>query len=262
MGRYGTLLWIQLRASLLVAMQYRLEFFVESATALFWSATTFVPLFVVYDRRAQVGGWSFGESLLVLAFFLLLKSLIEGAVTPSLLRVVEQVRKGTLDFVLLKPADAQFLVSTAKFDPSAVSGTLGAAGLFAWAYRELGEGPSPGGVLVAGVLLAAAVALLYAGLLFVVSAAFAVVKVDNLAYLFTSVFDAARWPVSVFKGALGLFFTFVVPLGLMTTWPAAALLGRLDAPMALASLAVTALFAVAARRTWHGALARYTSASS
>lgn len=262
MLRYLGLFAIQLRASLLLAMQYRLEFLVEGFTALFWSATTFVPLFVVYAKRDRVGGWSFGESLVVLGFFLLLKSVIEGAVNPSLLRVVEQIRQGTLDFVLLKPADAQFLVSTAKFDPSAVAGVFGAGGLFVWAFRLLHRWPDPAGALVACGLLVSSVVLLYSIWIFVVSAAFYVVRVDNLAYLFTSVFDAARWPVSVFKGGLGVFFTFVIPLGIMTTYPATALLGRMDATHALAALGLAAGFAAVARVTWRGALARYTSASS
>lgn len=262
MDRYLRLLTIQLRASLLVSLQYRLEFFVESASSLFWSATTFVPLFVVYDRRELVGGWSFGESLLVLGFFMLLKSLIEGAVNPSLLKVTEMIRKGTLDFVLLKPADAQFLVSTTKFDPSAISGLVGSAALFGWGFRTLGHGPSMTGVLLSLLLLASAVALLYSLWILVIGAAFHVVKVDNLAYLFTSIFDAARWPVSVFKGALGFFFTFVIPLGLMTTWPASALLGRLELPMALAGLGLSLGLSFGARRIWLSALAQYTSASS
>ncbi len=48
------------------------------------------------------------------------------------------------------------------------------------------------------------------------------VKVDNLSYLFVSIFDAARWPADVFRGALRAVFTFVVPLALMTTFPARA----------------------------------------
>ncbi len=52
------------------------------------------------------------------------------------------------------------------------------------------------------------------------SAAFYVVKVDNLTYLFESIFDAARWPASVFRGVLRVVFTFVIPLALMTTYPA------------------------------------------
>ena len=46
-----------------------------------------------------------------------MQGILEGAINPSLTSVVEHIRKGTLDFVLLKPADAQFLVSTARFHP-------------------------------------------------------------------------------------------------------------------------------------------------
>jgi ABC-type uncharacterized transport system permease subunit len=71
----------------------------------------------VFGVRQQVAGWSFEEALVVVGWFTLLRAVLEGAVSPSLTAVVEHVRKGTLDFVLLKPADAQFLVSTAKFEP-------------------------------------------------------------------------------------------------------------------------------------------------
>ena len=262
MRRYLRLLGIQLRASLLVSMQYRLEFVVDGVTSLFWAATTFVPLFVVFDRRESVGGWRFGESLLVLGFFQLLKSLLEGAVNPSLLKVVEQVRKGTFDFVLLKPADAQFLVSTTKFVPSAVIGAFGGIGLLVWGFVRIGHPPTPGAVAASLLLLASAVALLYALWITVAGLAFTAVRVDNLSYLFTSVFDAARWPSSVFRGALGFVFTWVVPLSLMTTVPAAALVGRLSWRMGFASIALSIAFSLAARRLWKRSLSKYASASS
>jgi ABC-2 type transport system permease protein len=262
MGRYLRLLSLQVRASLLVALQYRLEFLVDGLSGLFWAATTFVPLFVVFDRRTNVGGWTFGESLLVLGFFQLLKSLLEGAVNPSLLKVVEQVRKGTFDFVLLKPADAQFLVSTTKFVPSASIGAAGGLGLLAWGFVQLGRLPPPGAVAASLLLLASAVALLYALWIAVAGLAFTAVRVDNLSYLFTSVFDAARWPSSVFRGALGFVFTWVVPLSLMTTVPAAALVGRLSWSMGLGAVALSVGFSVVARRLWRRSLAKYASASS
>jgi ABC-2 type transport system permease protein len=262
MRRYLRLLVIQLRASLLVSLQYRLEFVVDGAASLFWAATTFVPLFVVFDRRSSVGGWTFGESLLVLGYFQLLKSLLEGAVNPSLLKVVEQVRKGTFDFVLLKPADAQFLVSTTKFVPSALIGAAGGAGLLVWGFLELGRVPTPAAVAASLVLLASAVALLYALWITVAGLAFTAVRVDNLSYLFTSVFDAARWPSSVFRGALGFVFTWVVPLSLMTTVPAAALIGRLSWGMGLGALALSGAFTLASRRLWRRSIVKYASASS
>ncbi|MFM2152939.1 MAG: hypothetical protein RL199_1374 [Pseudomonadota bacterium] len=262
MGRYFHLLSLQIRASLLVALQYRLEFVVDGVTELFWAATTFVPLFVVFDRRTSVGGWTFGESLLVLGYFQLLKSLLEGAVNPSLLKVVEQVRKGTFDFVLLKPADAQFLVSTTKFVPSALIGAVGGLGLLVWGFVRIGHPPSPAAVVASALLLGSAVALLYALWIIVAGLAFTAVRVDNLSYLFTSVFDAARWPSSVFRGALGFVFTWVVPLSLMTTVPAAALLGRLSWNMGVGAVTLSAAFSFVARRLWRRSLARYASASS
>ncbi len=262
MKRYLKLFLIQFRASLQLALAYRVEFFFEGLTALFWSATTFVPIFVVYDQCDAIGGWSFGESLLVLGFFLLLKSILEGAVNPSLLTVVERIRQGTLDFVLLKPADAQFLVSTAKFEPSAVIGLVASFGLLGTALMKLGRVPTPAAIIAAILLVMTSVVLLYSLWILVVSAAFYVVRVDNLSYLLTSVFDAARWPSSVFKGALHLVFTFVIPLALMTTFPAEAVLGRLTLPEALGGVAGAAVFALFARVVWLGSLARYTSASS
>lgn len=262
MLRYLRLFLIQLRASALLALQYRVEFFFQGLTILFWSFATFVPVLVVYDRSATIAGWTFQESLLVLGFFLLLKSVLEGAVNPSLIAVVEHIRKGTLDFVLLKPADAQFLVSTQKFEPSAIVGSIGAFILLGLGIRHTGIAPAAHEFGAAFVLLVCATALLYSLWILVVSAAFYVVRIDNLGYLLASVFDAARWPSSVFRGAFHVLFTFVIPLALMTTWPAESLLGRFDAMRLAGSLVGTAAFAYGARLVWKMALRRYTSASS
>ena len=210
-----------------------------------------------------MAGWSFGESLLVLGFFLLLKSVLEGAVNPSLLTVVEHIRKGTLDFVLLKPADAQFLVSTAKFDASSAIGAAGATGLFIAGFIEAGTwAVARGRAHHATLLLTTSIGLLYSLWILVISAAFYVVRVDNLSYLMTSVFDAARWPSTIFRGSLHILFTFVVPLALMTTYPAEALLDRFNLLQALGALAGACVFALIARLVWVQSVAKYTSASS
>src|SRR5262249_37193722 len=113
--RYLRLLAVQLRASALLSLQYRYEFFVDGPIEFFWAITMIVPLLIVFQGRTSVAGWTLGEALVVSGWFILLQGILEGAINPSLTSVVEHIRKGTLDFVLLKPADAQFLVSTAKF---------------------------------------------------------------------------------------------------------------------------------------------------
>jgi ABC-2 type transport system permease protein len=261
--RYLRLLGIQLRASATVAMQYRLDFLLQGGLALFWAGWGLVPLLVVFGQREGVAGWSFEEALVVIGWFMVMKGVLEGAVNPSLASVVEHIRKGTLDFVLLKPADAQFLVSTQKFAPWRVVDALGGLVVFAVAFHRLGRWPSPVHVLSAALLLCCAALILYSLWILVVSAAFFVVKVDNLSYLFVSIFDAARWPADVFRGILRAVFTFVVPLAIMTTFPARALLGKDFGPGdALAALAGAAAFAGFARVVWLRSIRHYTSASS
>ena len=262
MLRYLRLLWLQLRTSALLAAQYRFDFFVDAIFSLFWTATAGVPLFVVYGEATRPGipGWSFGEALVVTACFILLQGVLDGAINPGLQAVIDHIRKGTLDFVLLKPADAQFLVSTSRFMLWRVFSLVSSGIVFGIAFKQLGHGPSLLGVLAAVVLFGIATLLLYSLWILIVSAAFIVVKVDNLTYLFSSIFDAARWPSSVFRGAVKFFFTFVIPLAVMTTYPAEALLGRLAPITLLYSLLGAFAFAAIARGIWLRSIGHYTSA--
>ena len=260
--RYLSLLGAQVRVSATLAMQYRLDFFFKGFMSLFWLGVTLVPLLVVFSQRDEVVGWSWPEALVVLGWFSLLKAILEGSVSPSLTAVVEGVRTGALDFVLLKPADAQFLVSTARFEPWKLIDLAGALAILTYAFSVLGRWPRLPDLAVAGLLLVVAVLLLYSIWILVVSASFWVVRVDNLSYLFSSIFDAGRWPIQVFKGALRLVFTVVFPLALLTTYPAMALLGKLSMRNAGLVLAGGVAFAALARAVWIRAIRFYTSASS
>ena len=88
------------------------------------------------------------------------------------------------------------------------------------------------------------------------------VRLDNLTYLFGSIFDAARWPLQVFRGGWRFVFTFIIPLGVMTTYPAMALLGKLETRTAIFALAVGVGFALLSRLAWQRSIGAYTSASS
>ncbi len=260
--RYLSILGIQLRASIAVGMQYRFDFVLEGFLSLLWIVVTLTPLMVVFHLRPSVAGWSYPEAMVVVGWFTILKSILEGAINPSLMAVIEHVRKGTLDFILIKPADAQFLVSTGRFDPWRAFDTVSGLLIFGYAFHALGRLPAPSHVMASLLMLLTATAVLYSMWIAVVSVAFFAVRVDNLGHLFGSIFDAARWPISVFRGAVRFLFTFVFPLALMTTVPAQALLGQLSISTGLAALAGGVAFAVVARAIWNASTAHYTSASS
>jgi ABC-2 type transport system permease protein len=260
--RYLHLLWVQLRLSTVLSMQYRWEFVISGTLTLVWTAIGLVPLYVAFFARPAIAGWSYDTALIVVGWFTLLKGVLDGAINPALVAVVERIRQGTLDFTLLKPADAQFLVSTAKFEVWHVIDVLAAMGIFGWAFSRIGRLPHGLDVIVSLVLLVSAVLVLYSMWIIVISAAFWVVRLDNLSYLMNSVFDFARWPTSVFKGVWAIVFTFVIPLGIMTTYPAQALLGTLAPRTAWTSIGGSLALAIFARWIWIQAIRHYRSASS
>jgi ABC-2 type transport system permease protein len=261
LGRHARLLGTQLRLSLLLAMQYRWEFLIDGVMSIFWTLIGLVPLYLVFQERPIIAGWHYGEALVVVGWFTLLDGVLKGAINPSLTTVIEHIRKGTLDFVLLKPADAQFLVSTARFMPWRITSLLAALLVLVYAFRDLGRVPSVPAVLSSLVMLGAGLVILYSLWILVVSVAFRAVRIDNLRFLFEAVFDAARWPSSVFKGVLSWIFTFVIPLALMTTFPAEALLGTLEVERLIGGVVGALAFGAIARAVWQRSIRGYTSAS-
>lgn len=260
MRRYLRLFAVQLRASALLTLQYRVDFIVNAILSVFWTITALVPLLVLFQRRGSVAGWTWPEALLVVGWFTLLKGVLDGAIQPSLTNVVEQIRKGTLDFLLLKPADAQFLVSTSKFELRKITDVIGGLAIIGYGLARLDRIPSATALVTSLLLFLGAATMLYSLFIMVACLAFVVVRVDNLSFLFASVYDAARWPASVFRGALSILFTFVIPLAVMTTYPALALLGRLDGSHLAAALGGAVVFASVSRFTWTRAVGHYTSA--
>lgn len=260
--RYAALFWAQLQASLVTSMQYRTDFIVSGLMSFFWMFWNVVPLLIVFGRRDSVAGWTFAESLVVIGWFNILRAVLDGAIAPSLVEAVERIRYGTLDYVLIKPADSQFLVSTSRFVPWKIVDALGGLGIIAFAFARMGRAPDLAAVGASLVMLVAAVLVLYNVWILVICASFWVVRLDNLSHMFSAIFDAARWPVQVFRGVWRVLFTFVIPLAVMTTYPAMALLGTLDTGTAGAAIAGAAVFAAATRLVWSYSVGKYTSASS
>ena len=262
MRRYLRLAAVQLRISAAAAMAYRADFLIEGAMSIVWIGVALLPLFVLYSDRKSVAGWDAASALIVIAYFMGVRAVLEGVVSPSVVDLVERIRTGAFDYVLLKPVDAQVMVSASRYEPWKVFDLLGALGLAIYALARRGVMPTPGDIALGGALFFAGVLAMYALWIACAAASFWVVRLDNLTYLLSAIFDTARWPVQVFRGAWRFVFTFVIPVAIMTTYPAMGLLGRLGARAALATVGGALIMLALSRAMWRGAIRNYTSASS
>jgi ABC-2 type transport system permease protein len=244
-------------------MAYRADFLIEGVMAAAWMGLTLLPLIVLFQGRDTVATWSRSDALVVIAFFMALRAILEGMISPSIVSLVEQIRSGAFDYVLLKPVDAQFMVSASRYEPWKIFDLLGAIALVIYAFIQRHEGPPAVSEVVLGLaMLGLGVLAMYSLWIIAAAVAFWVVRLDNLNYLLGAIFDTARWPVQVFRGAWRFVFTFVIPVAVMTTFPAMALLGRLDGTTMLAVVGGVAAMLAISRLVWRAAIRNYTSASS
>lgn len=252
----------ELRVAGMLAMRYRASFIAEGIMSCGWVAWTVVPLLVVYEYRDSVGGWDRDQALLVMGLFITMEGLLGAFIDPNLRAVVEQVRDGTFDYTLLKPVDSQLLVSIHRIQPTELPHAL--AGLVVTGVAASRLDPAPGlrEMAEGALLLLVGVALLHALWTIVVATSFWFVRVDNLSILLRSLLDAGRWPVTYYRGVVRVVLTWVIPVGLITTFPALALRGLLEPNLLLAACGFSLGASLLARAVWRHALSQYTSASS
>jgi len=262
-NRYLRLAMLQLRISAAEAMQYRSDFVIQGLISLGWVVIVLLPYLVLFDGRTVIAGdWDAASALVVMGYFIGINAVLTGVVSPSVTSMVEQIRSGAFDYVLLKPVDAQLLVSTSRYEPWRIFDLLGAIALCIYAFHLRGSSPSGLDLLVGVLMFISGVLAMYAMWIACAAASFWVVRLDNLAYLLGAIIDTGRWPVQVFRGMWRLVFTAIIPVALMTTFPAMALLGRLDVATGLLSIGGTLVMVVLSRLLWRAAIRNYTSASS
>ncbi|MGQ9814064.1 MAG: ABC transporter permease [Candidatus Roseilinea sp.] len=260
--RYLKLFALFLKASFLVELEYRANFVARAMLSVFWAGVTLVGAGVFYAHTETIGGWTFNEALTIIGLFTFMGGFIQTFLQPNVQRIIEMIRLGTLDFVLTKPVNSQFMASLRYAQTfSAVDMLLG-AGIVIWACARLDYAPAPAVLAQFVVMLGMAVLIVYSIWMVIATLAFWLVKVDNMAELFNSVYDAGRFPVTTYQGLIRLALTFIIPIAFITTFPAESVLGRLDPTTLLTAVAMGVGLFTASALFWRRAVRSYSSASS
>jgi viologen exporter family transport system permease protein len=261
MTRYLRLLRLFFRTELQYELEYRLNLLLEIVQTGVVTATSVAAVLILFSYTTVLNGWDLGAMLVLLGCFYLVQGFGEFALQPSFEKFLESVRLGTLDFALLKPASAQFLVTLRHFQVVQLAQMgLGAIVVGVGLSRIPSVGPFE--TLGFPIALVCGFILIYALLVALSTFAFWFVRVDNLMALYWSFMDAGRFPVDVYPGWLRLTLSSAVPIGVAVTVPAQVVAGRLD-PFGLLLLIVGSAAAfVLASSFWRLGLRSYTGASA
>ena len=256
------LMWLFLRVGALNELQYRANFWLQLLQSAIAIGTGLAVLWLVFSRTPNLNGWLPAELLAVMGVHTLMGGLIGTLVQPNMVRLMTDVREGTLDFVLTKPEDAQVLVSIREVKIwQAVDVLIGLIVLgIGVAQVQASIGLVQAVAFAVALLLGAS--MTYCFWLILTTGAFWIVRMDEIHELFDGIYQSGRWPVTIYPGWLRISLTYLVPIAFAVTVPAQALTGRLTVETLVTAFVFAIVLLILTRTFWRFGLRHYSGASA
>lgn len=240
---------------------YRVSFAISLFLMAIWVSAYVVLIEVIFHHTETLAGWNKGSVLLVMAFYYLIQNLSDILFKDDFEHFGEAVRRGELDFKLVKPAPTRLLAFFwgIRFDHAA--GMVSTGFLFFYAFKNL-PGPISMGSLLLGVVFALASVVLYFSILsFIATLTFWIQRNDTFNVLIFNVSQLSRYPRQIYKSIIGNILTFGLPLALIASLPAEIALQFQNGLLPIIFAGMTFLFFILSSLFWHYGLRRYTSAN-
>jgi ABC-2 type transport system permease protein len=217
-------------------------------------------LILLSSRTKLLAGYTMWEIVL----FYLTFNLIDSA-TQTLFREVYRFRQyivsGSFDLILLKPVNPLFRSLfgwTDILDLVTLVPFIVAIGV---SFHNI-PGITMAGFLGYILLVANALVIATACHIFVLALGVMTTEVDHMIMIYRDVTGMGRIPIDVYSEPIRGYITYVLPVGIMMSFPVQAVLGKLIPVAAVAAISISMTLIVLSILSWRFALRRYTSASS
>jgi len=262
MTKYFRLFTSFLRVNIVSEMAYRFNFFWQLFQSLLNLGVSLAGFGIIFSYTSTIGGWGINEILALIGVYFLVGGFIGLVVQPGMEDLIQSVRDGTLDFTITKPHDTQLLVSVKKVNIWRIIDICLGIGVLIYSLVKLGAVIGGWEAATFIVMLIAGAVIIYSFFLILATLSFWFVRMENILVIFQSMYEAGRWPVSLYPPWLRYGLTFVIPVAFATTIPAEAITGRLDWLTMVIAMAIAGFLTVVSRSIWKIGLRHYTGTSA
>jgi ABC-2 type transport system permease protein len=221
----------------------------------------FVFLFTVLSSSQTLAGFSREQVI----FFFLVFNLIDVMVQFFFRGVYlfrSQVVSGDFDLDLSKPLPSFFRPIFGWTDIYDLITLVPLWFFFAWFTFKNQLFISLENLFVFLILLINSLILAFAFHLFVCAVCVMTTEIDHLIMVYRDLTGMARFPTDIYGKAIQYLLTFTIPVIVLITVPAKALIGLLSWQWVVFSFVISGLFLFLSIRFWRYALTQYSSASS
>ena len=260
--RYGRLLGVFLKMSLMSQLEYRANFAAGVAVETGWMLIKLLYVAVVYRAGTNIGVLTPDHILLFIGVYVLLTGvymLYYGNFTG----LSTMVREGQLDMYMVKPVSLQFLVTLQKLDISLLLPDL-AAGviMIVIGWQRAGLPVTAGAIAGFIFFLLCGCLLTYSLFLLPNLLAFWTTATQGLGEMTAALWDFNNMPQMIYGKWMQRIGTFILPIFVITNFPGLFLMGELSPAMRAWGVLSPVLAFIITRIVWKKAIKTYTSAST
>ena len=244
-------------------MQFKINFLLWIVVEFLWFSLQLIFVAVIFSHTDRIATWSKWEVVLLTGASQFIQQLFHAIFLNNIVALSEHVRTGRLDFMLLLPINSRFLISLRTVDLGSFAGALGGLGIMGYACFQLHLLPGP--IQVVGFLVLCLIGIIihYSLMFLLACISFLSVKAQGIVWGYYNLFNIARLPDGAFQGPFRLFFTFAIPMLLVSNVPVKFIANKLGSPWEIGSMLLVSLVClVVSEIGWNWSMKRYTSASS
>ncbi len=253
---------IFLKIGVMNEFQYRANLAVRVIQSLVAVGTGLVVLALIFRQTSTLAGWTQPELLVVMGVYTIVGGIVGFIIEPNMGQLMQDIRMGTFDYMLTKPADSQLLVSVRQFRLWSLTDVVVGIIVMAWGMASMSVELRFVDVVGFLVFLGCGAVLIYCVWLLITTGAFWVVRMEMVQELFQGIYRAGQYPVTIYPTWLRTILTFVLPIGFAVTFPSEALTRRATMTWALIMIGFTAALFVVTRIIWRIGTRRYSGASA
>ena len=260
MKRYFKLWWMFTKNTTSLALQSRFGslFFLIGKFIRFFMLFYF--LYILVSATNNLAGFNLYEIIFFYATFNLI-DIIPQLLLRETYRFRYYVIQGFLDYILTKPVSPLFRALFGGSDILDLPLLFLSLGFLIYAGSQIGPFDLTGVILYIALVTNA---LIIAFSIHVLILGFGILTadIDNSVMLYRDLTRMGQIPVDVYRAPVSLIVTFILPVGIMMTFPVKALLGTLSWNYILVSFLFAFIFLTVSLKFWNYALRQYQSASS
>lgn len=209
---------------------------------------------VIYGQVDAIGGWSRRDALALVGTLSILLEL-EGGLMRGLRRLPRLVEEGKLVLLLLRPVPTTFLLALRNANPIRTLARL-PLGVAVLAYAALVQPPTAGQFALYSLSLFVSLAIYTTMVFCLVCLSFWFYELNNLFWIVDDLVEFARYPESVYRGAMRVLLFTVLPFLLLANPPVRFLRGE-SAVILGEQLAVLAGLLAVGSLLWRRGLLRF-----